>query len=197
MHRHDAAARPRRSRRRRGPGGRGSPRGRRRPVRRGSGRWRVRSSPRSALSHRVRPSMRTGSEASVAARAAARSAPTSIVGQEAGRSRRWRAMRSSSSGSPGQRRRRGTTRGRRRPAAGSSARPEPALAAARPAEGEDQGLAMATSDAGHGAITAITARATSAPSASISTTRPGRRRRAGPHARRSSAVHDEADRRCR
>ena len=136
VHRHDAAAdvvaddddRARSSADRRQAGATG-------PSSMGS--MSVASSAMNALSHRVRPSMSTASAGSVAARAATRSVPTSIVGQVAGRSRRWRAIRSSSSGSPGHAVARNQTRPS--PARRRRAREAPsALAAACPADREEQ-----------------------------------------------------------
>ena len=113
------------------------------------------SSPSSVLSQRVRPSMRTGSDGSVCARAAARSAPTSIVGHDAGRSRRCRAMRSSSSGSPGH----AVPRNHARPSPASrrvAASPNRLLPLRVPPRAKISGLATATPPAHerHGAITA-------------------------------------------
>ena len=108
------------------------------PSRTGSGP--TGSSPMTALSHSVRPSIRTGSSGSVWASAATRSVPTSMVGQSAGRSRRWRSIRSSISGSPGQ----AVARNHARPPAASrrvAARPNRLLPLRVPPRARIRGLA--------------------------------------------------------
>ena len=122
----------------------------------------------------------TGSSGSVRARAAARSVPTSIVGQAAGRSRAVPGDPVVELGvaRPGGREEPGATAVRQ---AGRGREPEAALAAAGPPERQDQRL-------GHGADRGLTSRPTPTASRDDEDRRNRRARRSRPSRRRRAAA---------